>query len=653
MSRFGCPALSARSVAVVFAVVSFAVALSVSSARAEAEATVPQYFGQSHLTASEGYAYSNAWGPLGTKRWVAGANRNQTTNLLPGYFGPMDAKGAYLYWYQGADAGGGKHAIGRAAIYDPLGVVVGQPNTNFIALEGSGAPWSDGVVDIEVGGGYIYWLTAGISPVIWRANIDGTGAAPWNQTGGSSVQIAANGEFVVWSDDGLLRRVAHDVNPASAQVIPPSIPASSPMDVDETHVYWHQSQKIRKFPFGGTAADIEDVASAISVTAIAATGGKVVWDVMTLSPQVMPAQPFLTSNPAGPDGDNGWFRTRPRFTLTVQGSSGSGPVNLRLGGRTQPWLPVSPGTQINTSQDGSNFLIEYSILTGGGSYRKFAQFKVDTVPPVTSYEYLATLDGDEGEVNDDTGVELTAEDVTSGVAGTEYTIDGGEPQEYFQPLLLDPCTSLEYRSTDIAGNVEAWNSLYIGGGTCEPSEEEEEEVGDPGPCEGGGEPPCEEPGGECEAGGVPPCEEPGGECEGGGEPPCEEPGEGDCEEGAEDCGSEEETSSISIGGSSEQTLPAKRRNAKIAVKIRIENSGSTPVGQAIVCAKVPKAKLKLRGKRCVTISPDNAGMISSRTVFRFRLKSKLKGKTAKVRFTITDSDGNTSRYETRIRQSRA
>ena len=60
-------------------------------------------------------------------------------------------------------------------------------------------------------------------------------------------------------------------------------------------------------------------------------------------------------------------------------------------------------------------------------------------------------------------VSLSATDAPSGVAGSEYTVDGGPWTPYAGPFAItaDGSHPVQFRSTDVAGNVEDAHSLTV------------------------------------------------------------------------------------------------------------------------------------------------------------------------------------------------
>jgi hypothetical protein len=86
------------------------------------------------------------------------------------------------------------------------------------------------------------------------------------------------------------------------------------------------------------------------------------------------------------------------------------------------------------------------------------------MPPVTTAMTApAAPDGDNGWYVTPVTVTLSATDDISGVARTEYLLDGGDWVEYTGPFTLDEdgAHTLVYRSVDEAGNVEASQSLEL------------------------------------------------------------------------------------------------------------------------------------------------------------------------------------------------
>ncbi len=88
--------------------------------------------------------------------------------------------------------------------------------------------------------------------------------------------------------------------------------------------------------------------------------------------------------------------------------------------------------------------------------------RVDLTAPVTT----ATVDGPVGDGGWYTGpvsVSLGAADALSGVASTEVNVDGAGWQPYDAPIALtaDGSHSVQFRSSDLAGNIEAAQSVDV------------------------------------------------------------------------------------------------------------------------------------------------------------------------------------------------
>jgi hypothetical protein len=80
----------------------------------------------------------------------------------------------------------------------------------------------------------------------------------------------------------------------------------------------------------------------------------------------------------------------------------------------------------------------------------------DTGAPVTTASIQGTFDETYGYYTSEIGVTLTATDDVTGVMTTYYTIDGGSPQVYTRPFVIegDGTHSFCFWSEDYEGNVE-------------------------------------------------------------------------------------------------------------------------------------------------------------------------------------------------------
>ncbi len=71
--------------------------------------------------------------------------------------------------------------------------------------------------------------------------------------------------------------------------------------------------------------------------------------------------------------------------------------------------------------------------------------------------------GSNGWYTSDVMLTLTSTDEGAGAASTEYRLNGGEWQRYTEPVMLsqEGILTVDYRSTDLAGNTEATKSLTV------------------------------------------------------------------------------------------------------------------------------------------------------------------------------------------------
>lgn len=152
----------------------------------------------------------------------------------------------------------------------------------------------------------------------------------------------------------------------------------------------------------------------------------------------------LTVDPAAPDGADGWYRSAPTVTATAADDAGTSIIEVDAGAGL-----VRYDGPVTIAAEG---IIEVAAIAedlSGNAAETSVDVKIDrTAPTVAS------------SVNGRT-VTLTASDSLSGVATIEYRV-GGDWEPYSTPV--DPPTAsnrLEYRATDIAGNVSAIGTAAV------------------------------------------------------------------------------------------------------------------------------------------------------------------------------------------------
>jgi hypothetical protein len=166
-----------------------------------------------------------------------------------------------------------------------------------------------------------------------------------------------------------------------------------------------------------------------------------------------------TLDPAAPDGGDGWYAGAVGISLNATdepGGSGVEQVSWRLdGGPVRPYA----GT-IRLDTDGAHTL-EYRSIDCAGNVEAFksVSLKVDAHAPSTAASTRPdTAYGPDGWYDGAIAVDLRGRDGEgSGVASTQYSLDGGPWTTYGGPVTIDGAGAhtLAYRSTDVAGNVEA------------------------------------------------------------------------------------------------------------------------------------------------------------------------------------------------------
>ena len=161
--------------------------------------------------------------------------------------------------------------------------------------------------------------------------------------------------------------------------------------------------------------------------------------------------------PAQPSGAHGWWNTPVQVTLAATDDSGTvarSEYQLDGGAWTTVTAPFTVGA------DGKHEIGYRSVDQAGNvEATKVVAVQLDGTAPATK-----AVVSDGGLESGVRLVTLTAADPTSGVDGTEYSLDGTVWQPYTEPFAV-PMTTLsrtvKVRSTDVAGNVEPARSVAV------------------------------------------------------------------------------------------------------------------------------------------------------------------------------------------------
>ncbi len=172
----------------------------------------------------------------------------------------------------------------------------------------------------------------------------------------------------------------------------------------------------------------------------------------------------LATNPASPDGDNGWFkRASVDFTLSASdASSGVAASSYTIdGGQTQTYS----GSAVTVSGQGDHTVTYWSVDNAGNVEAvNTTHIKLDNVKPSTSLSTSpASPDGDNNWFKQPSvDFTLTGSDATSGIAHPYYTVDGGGAQTYAGAVTLGQGDhTVTYWSVDNAGNVEDVHTTHV------------------------------------------------------------------------------------------------------------------------------------------------------------------------------------------------
>ena len=165
------------------------------------------------------------------------------------------------------------------------------------------------------------------------------------------------------------------------------------------------------------------------------------------------------------DAPGGWQNTAVTVTLSVNetGSGIASTVYRVDGGSFQSGTSISIPAPADHSNDGAH-TIEYRSTDNAGNVEtlRSATVRIDTTLPTT------TDDAPAGWSTSPVTVTLTPADALSGIASTQYRVDGGAFQGGTSVSIPAPADhsndgahAIQYQSTDNAGNVEPLQSATV------------------------------------------------------------------------------------------------------------------------------------------------------------------------------------------------
>lgn len=185
------------------------------------------------------------------------------------------------------------------------------------------------------------------------------------------------------------------------------------------------------------------------------------WELANVLLLAIDTLPPVTSNSVvcATPGGGGWCRGDVSVTLSASdATSGVGGTYYRVNGA---WVAYTGPVVFNT--DGTYTVEYYSVdVAGNQESPRSVVVRRDVTSPTTSATPSGTA-GNGGWWRSPVQISLSATDNASGVASTQYRVDGGAWQAYSEAFTVsgDGTHTVEYRSTDVAGNQENPRSLTI------------------------------------------------------------------------------------------------------------------------------------------------------------------------------------------------
>ncbi|MDD1770186.1 MAG: pre-peptidase C-terminal domain-containing protein [Methanomassiliicoccales archaeon] len=170
--------------------------------------------------------------------------------------------------------------------------------------------------------------------------------------------------------------------------------------------------------------------------------------------------PTSSATISGPEGTQGWYRGNVTTTLeAVDSGSGIGNITFRLD--EGAWTDYTHTVTVSTN--GAHLIEFFSMdVAGRREIVNSVEFIIDTGIPNTT-ALIAATEGSNGWYIGTVSVTLVANDGDGAVSNTTYRIDSGPWTGYETSVILtaEGHHSIDYRSEDAAGNIEAVKTLSL------------------------------------------------------------------------------------------------------------------------------------------------------------------------------------------------